>query len=796
LSAAIAVILKRTININRNSASRFIYFLYQVLQIAFSPVVGLYLLYRGVADRRYFQGLRDRLGFLPASLRATGSGGVWLHAVSVGEVLSAVELMRRLRDRRPNVPIYVSTTTLAGRATAEQRLSGLAAGIFFAPLDYRSSVRRVLRRLRPSAVVVLETEIWPNLYRESKRAGASLLVVNGRISERVLPRYRAFRWFFRYALAQPDAILVQSEDDRRRFLTAGAPEGCLRVGGNLKYDFTPPEAGIAPDLAAFMDSAKSQVVLVAASTMPPMKSDDPDEDDAVLNAFETLATQFPSLLLVLAPRRPERFDTAAAKLSSLGVRFVRRTGLGPLTLPAVLLLDSIGELAALFQRATVVFMGGTLASRGGHNILEPAYFAKPVIAGPHMENFSGIAEEFTSGRALIRIANSSELASAITRLLKKPEESSRTGERARTLAASKRGAVDRAACEILKAADDGVPEPCRTLGARLFLTPLSWVWRAGNRLNISMGLKSRQSLAAKVVSIGGLSMGGSGKSPIVGHLAAHLNARGRNVAILTRGYRRRSAAPMAIVRKGEEAPVELTGDEAQIFVRRSCGHVGIGENRFRVGQFIEKELAPDVFLLDDGFQHVRLSRDEDIVLIDAIDPAAGGVFPLGRRREPLTSLARATAVIVTRVEPGQGISGIERMIRRYNSSAPIFTSRVVPKNWRVGFSPREASASPPGPIAAFCGVGEPRSFWRTLELLQVKVAFRWAFSDHHAYRPSELRRLAAQASAAGAKALVTTEKDIMNFPSGAETLVHPHKLYWLEIGVEIANESELLRRIL
>jgi 3-deoxy-D-manno-octulosonic-acid transferase len=215
-SLALAAILKRTIN-----ATRLIYFLYQILQLASIPAVVLYLLYRGIRDRRYFEHLVERLGFLPGTYESTGSGAIWFHAVSVGEVLTAVPLIRRLRSERPQVRVYLSTTTLAGRASAEQKLEGLAAGVFFAPLDYRSSVRRVLRRLRPSLVIVLETEIWPNLYRESKRAGASLIVVNGRISDRALPRYLRFRAFFRHVLRWPDAILVQSEEDRQRYI--GAP---------------------------------------------------------------------------------------------------------------------------------------------------------------------------------------------------------------------------------------------------------------------------------------------------------------------------------------------------------------------------------------------------------------------------------------------------------------------------------------------------------------------------------------------------------------------------------------------
>ncbi len=240
-------------------------------------------------DRRYFSRIGERLGFLPDSLQTTGSGAIWFHAVSVGEVLSIVELLRRLRAERPSVQLFVSTTTLAGRATAEQKLADLADGVFYAPIDYRSTVRRVLRQLRPSLVVVLETEIWPNLYREAKRSGASLLIVNGRISDRALPRYQRRSWFFRHVLAQPDVILVQTEEDAGRYVIAGAPPERVRIGGNLKYDFTPPASGIAPDIVEFLNETGAEQVCIAASTMPPAAAGDVDEDDAVIEAFREVS---------------------------------------------------------------------------------------------------------------------------------------------------------------------------------------------------------------------------------------------------------------------------------------------------------------------------------------------------------------------------------------------------------------------------------------------------------------------------------------------------------------------------
>ncbi len=741
----------------------------------------------------------ERFGYLPHALETTGTGSIWFHAVSVGEILSVVELLRALRAERPYLALYVSTTTVAGRTAAEQRLRGLANGIFYCPLDYRSMVRRVLRCLSPALVVIIETEIWPNLYREAKRAGATLLVVNGRISEKSLPRYKSASGFFRHVLRWPDGIFVQTPDDAKRYAIAGAPVVKIKAVGNLKYDFRPSEAGIAPEIEAFLNTAKQ--VFIAASTMPPTEASDIAEDDAVIAAFRELAWKYPTVAMVLAPRKPERFDAVARKLDAAGLPFARRTELVAKGAPAdarVLLLDSVGELASIFARADVVFMGGTLARRGGHNILEPAYFGKPVIAGPHMENFAEIAREFTAARALERIPNAASLESAVEGLLNDEKRAQEIGHRAQALATSKRGVVLRLTREILRAAAEGVPRPPRTLAARLVLIPLTWLWTAGLRSKLRRARATQKALHTRVVSIGGLTMGGTGKTPLVEHIAELLAAKGKTAAILTRGYRKKSSARMVVAPRGSQVPVDLTGDEAQIFVKGGAAHVGIGADRFEVGKQIERELHPDVFLLDDGFQHVGLKRDEDIVLIDALNPMAGGIFPLGRRRESLTALARATAIVITRVDQGQELLGLERLIRRFNKTAPIFRSAVVPTHWvdLEWGAPRDVCAPPFRRVAAFCGLGSPGTFWRTLEELGIELVFKWAFNDHHSYRPADIQRLARQAIAAGAEALVTTEKDSMNLRQGAVELAAPQKIYWLKIGLKIDREEELMTRIL
>ncbi|HET9471195.1 MAG TPA: glycosyltransferase N-terminal domain-containing protein, partial [Usitatibacter sp.] len=326
---------------------------------------------------------------------------------------------------------------------ASRKMEGLAP-VFFAPLDSVRGVRRVLRALRPSLVIVMETEIWPNLYREAKRAGAGLLLINGRISDRALPRYQSLRWFFGPVLSHPDLILAQSEEMRRRLLSAGAPPDRVVVGGNLKYDAEPVAAPPDSPVRGFIERLDPGAVWIAASTMPPALASDPDEDDEVIAAFQRLAGSHPRLLMVLAPRRPERFDTAAQALSRAAIPFVRRSALAPsstLPLPGVLLLDSIGELSGLFPLADVVFMGGTLPTRGGHNILEPALFARPIVIGPHMENFPEIAADFRAAGALVDVCHSIALADAVGGLLDDPAGAAALGSKAESRARARQGAT-------------------------------------------------------------------------------------------------------------------------------------------------------------------------------------------------------------------------------------------------------------------------------------------------------------------------------------------------------------------
>jgi tetraacyldisaccharide 4'-kinase len=759
--------------------------IYRLLEILASPLIVVYLLLRGFKDRRYLRSLAERLGFLPRSYRQTGQAAIWLHAVSVGEVLAAAALVRELRARLIGAPLFISASTLAGKAAAQDKLGAVADGVFYAPIDYCFAVRRVLRTIRPRVVVVLETEIWPNLYREAKRACCGLIVVNGRISDRAMPRYRKLRRFFGSVLRLADAILVQSGLNRSRFLELGAPAEKVQLAGNLKYDFDPRGQKPPAAILEFFERVKPAQVWIAASTMPPAASGDPDEDDAVIAAFRMLAASHPGLLLVLAPRKPERFDRVAEALARAGIPFTRRSEMKGGS--AALLLDSIGELGSLFGLADVVFMGGTLARRGGHNPLEPAFFGKPVIVGPHMENFAEIASKFAAAGALVTIGGAAELAGAVRGLLEDAPRRERIGAAARAAAESERGATARAAGEIERLYAASLPRHRPALPVLIALWPLSRLWLAGGAIKRWLDTLRQSRLETPVISVGGLAVGGTGKTPLVLWLAERLKERGIQPAILTRGYRRRAAERNTVISPGERAPAERTGDEAQMYVRAGIGPLGIGADRAAVGRLIEERFAPQVFLLDDGFQHGRLARSFDIVVLDALDPFGGGApIPLGRLRESLAALSRADAVVVTRTAPGESIAAIQALVRKYNAKAPVFRSRVVAREWH-------GAASLPPRVAAFCGLGNPDSFWSTLRELGVAPVSRRAFGDHHRYTRQELAGIAAEARAAGAEALVTTEKDAANLGAGWQEAVNGMAVLWLEIGIEIDQAEALIK---
>ena len=367
-----------------------------VLAVALSP----WFLYQAIRYRKYIGNLAQRMGYLPVSFNLDGDDSIWIHAVSVGEALTARALLADLRERYPGLKIFLSTTTLTGQQIARARLQDVDA-VFFFPFDLPPFVNRTLRLVRPRLFIMMETELWPNLLRACRKQGVKTMLVNGRISSRSYPRYRLARGLFRQVLADVDRFCMQSDESARRIIDIGADPGRVTVTGSLKFESL-DVPGVAAGRGAgrvlrFFRIPPARPVFMAASTLK-------GEEGAVLAAFAAVRRAQPNALLVMAPRKPERFGEAEALARAEGLKVVRRTELAVDAEPRadVVILDTIGELAHLFQVATVVFVGGSLVDQGGHNILEPAVHGKAIVFGPYMQNFKEIADEFLANHAAFR----------------------------------------------------------------------------------------------------------------------------------------------------------------------------------------------------------------------------------------------------------------------------------------------------------------------------------------------------------------------------------------------------------
>ncbi|HEX8882764.1 MAG TPA: 3-deoxy-D-manno-octulosonic acid transferase [Candidatus Acidoferrum sp.] len=450
------------------------YFIYSLVMGLAALLLTPYWLVEGLRHGKYFFNLRERLGFsFPAlaKLPAERAGAIWIHAVSVGEVLSGVPLARQLKAAYPERPLIVSTTTNTGQALARERLSFADAVIYF-PLDWGFCVRRAFDAVRPALVLVLETEIWPNFLREAGRHKIPVLFVSGRVSERSFARYRkSFKVFgfflrplLRHALSQASAFLMQTERDAERLRALGAPAERVTASGNLKYDSElPSPTPLSNWLEAEVKRSGRSPVIVAGSVVA-------TEEPLALIAFGTLQGEYRDAFLVLAPRKPEQFAAAAEYIDESHRKFIRRSALaipgparmggqsnGPVSSardPAipdnatVLLLDSIGELASLYRLADGAFVGGSLVPSGGHNILEPASFGKVPVFGPSMENFAEIASRFVAAGAAIQVESPEDVGVAWIELLRNPVRMKEMSERARSLVESSRGATGRALAKI------------------------------------------------------------------------------------------------------------------------------------------------------------------------------------------------------------------------------------------------------------------------------------------------------------------------------------------------------------
>jgi len=404
-------------------------------------------LLRMATTQRYREGLRQRLGAVPAALRQAVQGKrvVWVHAVSVGEVLAASRLVGELEATLGvGWVVVVSTTTRTGQALARERFG--AERVFYMPLDFAGTVRAYMRVLQPAALVLMESELWPRMLHECERAGVPVAVVNARVSDRSFGRAMKVRAVWARVLRKPSLWLAQSDEDARRLVAMGARAEAVRVGGNLKYDVRAPKVSRVAEL--IKEAAANRPIIVAGSTVGTQSLADPNEEEMLLNAWQDLPQRESGLLVVLAPRHPERFsfvETIVSTFYALASALESLRGANGFRIEYdVIVLDTIGDLAAVYGVADIAFVGGSLVKRGGHNPLEPAQFGVPVVMGESYENFREIVGKMINADGIRIVKDEVGLEIAFGELLSDREAAKAMGEHGRRVFEEQQGATKRA----------------------------------------------------------------------------------------------------------------------------------------------------------------------------------------------------------------------------------------------------------------------------------------------------------------------------------------------------------------
>ena len=765
-------------------------------------------LVRAMRERGFVERVRQSLGFFPehALDKVAKKNCIWVHAASVGEIVAASPLIREFRKEFPKSPILVSVVTTSGYEMANRIIKDADSIIYF-PLDLPWRAGSILRRIHPRVFMPVETELWPNFLKNAKKLKIPVMMVNGRISDKSVNRYKHLHSVLDDMISTVRKFAMQSPIDAEYIMRLGAPPELVTVTGNTKFDQTYTDVSLAEKkkLISEMGLVKNGGIFLAGSTHR-------GEEMPVLEAFAALRKKFPEAKLIIAPRELLRTTEIVALCRHKGFSVARRTELleEPRADHDIMILDTIGELGRVYSIGDVIYVGGSLISHGGHNILEPAAHGKAIIVGHNMFNFKDTHVLFTKRNACITVHDEAELCDAVTRLFEDEGERRRMERETLAIVSENKGASRKTAKilrEFLEEFEQGENagkvrttervENFRTyvtdlmrrrhaegLGLRIvmgLLHSFSLVYRQLVNLKLwgyETGIFKRRRLGCYVISLGNITVGGTGKTPTAQYLAATIRDMGRRVVILNRGYRAKWRGDVGIVSDGQKLYMDATeaGDEAFMLAKHLPEvPVLIGAERALTGQYAIEHFGAEVAILDDGYQHWQLARDMDILLIDAVNVFGNGyMLPRGTLREPVSHIERAGVCLLTKVDQAVGVSRehIKNTIRKYNEKALIVESIHRPrrfvelKDWHRDIAGEgvDIKALAGKRVMAVSAIGNPMSFEQTLCDIGARIAESLRFPDHHEYTTKELQDVLDQAVSLGAEAIVFTEKDAVKIP--------------------------------
>ncbi len=746
---------------------------------------------------------------------------VWIHGASVGEIVATSPLVRQIRKEMPDRPILVSSFTVGGYNMAKQIIPEADAIIYF-PLDLPFVAESLVKRIHPGIFMPVETELWPNFLRAIRERHIPVMMVNGRISEKSVKNYRYLYGIWDDMLNTVTCFCMQSSIDADYIAHLGADRKKIFVTGNTKFDQTYAE--VTPeDLEKYqreLGLKKDYPVIVAGSTHP-------GEEKILLESFKSVRAAYPHARLVIAPRKTARADEIAKLASRYGYDTGYRSKMleqqGERPEYPLLIIDTIGELGRIYAVGDVVFVGGSFSNTGGHNVLEPAAHAKPILVGPSMQNFKDSYALLSKVKACKMVRSKAELTSEMLDILQNDERRAQMGAASLQVIKENRGADVRSIRYLKELLDLTViparkyavyPVNTRNLtdegGARLrhgdaviqyiyqiaygpetpfmgwlllsVLRGMSYLYKFGVCCKLNMyesGLLKREKLNCCVISIGNITVGGTGKTPTAQQVATIIKSMGYRVVILNRGYRSHWGKELGVVSDGNKIFMTAyeAGDEAYLMAKTLPGiPVIIGKNRALTGRYAVDKLKAEVIIMDDGYQHWQLERDLDMVLIDTLNMFGNGcLLPRGTLREPLSNLARGDLFLLTKTDQSSKLNRIQlrNVIDKYNSQAPVVESVHHPKNfveiadWYKGIVEnfKELDELRGKDVMVFSAIGNPSSFEQTLSSIGLNILEAVRYPDHHDYGMLEMQYINERASSLKAVAMIATAKDAVKIPT-------------------------------